>query len=279
VIKLVAFDLDGTFLADDKSIPERNIQALKTAAEAGIWIVPATGRVYEAIPEEIRKLSFVRYCILANGAEVYDAWERKSIFRDELSLSESMEILSYLSGLDVRYDAFVGGAAYMTETFYNDLEGYAANEVILKMMLGNRHPVPHLEDYLVQRGDSVQKITGHFKNMELREEILREVPKRFPSTAVTTSLPSNMEINQGTANKGRALEILCESLGVEAEHTAAFGDGSNDIQMLQIAGFGYAMKNASQEIRNQIPRVTEKDNNAAGVGETLLGLLSEKEKM
>ena len=73
-IKLIAFDLDGTLLKDNKDLTPRTLEALKRAAEAKIQLVPTTGRLYDGVPEEIRTLPFIRYVIGANGALVYDAW-------------------------------------------------------------------------------------------------------------------------------------------------------------------------------------------------------------
>ena len=57
---LVAFDLDGTFLNDEKQIPEENIRALDRMKETGIQAVPCTGRLYQAIPEGIREHPAIR---------------------------------------------------------------------------------------------------------------------------------------------------------------------------------------------------------------------------
>ena len=86
-LRLIAFDLDGTFLNDSKEIPEENLQALEKAAERGIAVVPATGRLYPALPHELRELPFMRYYILINGAKVYDAREDKVLFSAELPIS------------------------------------------------------------------------------------------------------------------------------------------------------------------------------------------------
>ena len=59
-IKILAFDLDYTLLNDKKLIPPENFEALSFAASKGIYIVPATGRVYQGIPEELRRLPFMR---------------------------------------------------------------------------------------------------------------------------------------------------------------------------------------------------------------------------
>ena len=70
MFKLIAFDLDGTLLDDRKQIPEENLRALRYAAEKGVHLVPATGRLLCAIPEQLAALPFIRYHILINGAKV-----------------------------------------------------------------------------------------------------------------------------------------------------------------------------------------------------------------
>ena len=79
--RLIAFDLDGTLLDNDKHIPEENLLALHEAAERGVILAPATGRILRGIPSELRELPFLRYYILSNGAAVYDAAEEKTLYR------------------------------------------------------------------------------------------------------------------------------------------------------------------------------------------------------
>ena len=64
---IIAVDLDGTVLDAEKKVTERTLAALEAAAESGIWVVPATGRILKGMPEEILKLGWIRYMILANG--------------------------------------------------------------------------------------------------------------------------------------------------------------------------------------------------------------------
>jgi predicted mannosyl-3-phosphoglycerate phosphatase (HAD superfamily) len=70
-IKIIAMDLDGTLLDSEKRLSEENRAALQRAADAGIEIVPTTGRIYKIIPEAVRELPFIHYAITVNGAEVY----------------------------------------------------------------------------------------------------------------------------------------------------------------------------------------------------------------
>ena len=68
---LLAFDLDGTLLDDDKGIPPENLRALEAAADRDFVLVPATGRMVPGIPANVRALPFCRYYIVSNGAGVF----------------------------------------------------------------------------------------------------------------------------------------------------------------------------------------------------------------
>ena len=78
-IKLVAMDLDNTLLDSEKQISKHTEEVLKEAIRRGVYIVPATGRIFKAIPEFLRDIPGVRYAVCCNGATVYDQKEDKII--------------------------------------------------------------------------------------------------------------------------------------------------------------------------------------------------------
>ena len=80
-VKILAFDLDYTLIDSKKRIPPENIEALRYAASKGVYIVPATGRIYIGIPEELRTLPFMRWYLTANGSYIYDAVEDRAAAR------------------------------------------------------------------------------------------------------------------------------------------------------------------------------------------------------
>ncbi len=123
-IKLIAFDLDGTILNNDKKISDRSIAALRQASEIGIHIVPATGRSYSEIPQKIREQLFIRYVIALNGAEIYDADEKKVLHRAEITLEQSEQIFSYIERLPVIYECFLDGRRWINRTFYDKIDEF-----------------------------------------------------------------------------------------------------------------------------------------------------------
>ena len=112
--KLIALDLDGTLLNSDKELTERTRCALEAAAEAGIEIVPATGRFYRGMPRVVRELPFVRYVITINGAEVLDLSTGERIYSADIPAEEAAAFFAGLDSLPVIYDCYMDGWGYMT---------------------------------------------------------------------------------------------------------------------------------------------------------------------
>lgn len=267
-IKLIAFDLDGTFLYTDKSVPEENLRALEAAAANGTYIVPASGRIYSGIPEAIRALPFVRYCVTINGAYVYDALRDENLRTAEIPASLALRVYAYADTQPVIYDCYKDNWGFMTRSMYERAEEYVTNPGILRLVKTLRTPVESLPDMLREQGTPLQKIQLYVKDMEDKPRIIAELREKFPEVCVTSSLPFNIEINSAAASKGQALAALCEHLGIAPEETLAFGDGTNDCDMLRYAGTGVAMANADEEVKRAADYIAE-SNDDCGVAKTI----------
>ena len=273
-IRLIAMDLDGTLLTTDKRLTARNRSAMEKAAEMGNYIVPATGRIYAGLPEEIRELPFIRYLILANGAAVYDREEDQVLYRAEIPQQTALQVFDWLDGFPAIYDCYQDGQAYMTAEMLKKADRYAPSPIYLKMILSLRKPVPDLKEQIRKRGGAVQKIQAFCQTAETQELVMQKTAERFPQLAVTSSIARNIEINDGRANKGAALQALCEYLGIGTEGAVAFGDGSNDLSMIRAAGIGVAMENGVQAAKDAADRIAP-GNDEDGVGRVIEDLINE----
>ena len=273
-IRLIAMDLDGTLLTTDKRLTARNRSAMEKAAEMGNYIVPATGRIYAGLPEEIRELPFIRYLILANGAAVYDREEDQVLYRAEIPQQTALQVFDWLDGFPAIYDCYQDGQAYMTAEMLKKADRYAPSPIYLKMILSLRKPVPDLKEQIRKRGGAIQKIQAFCQTAETQELVMQKTAERFPQLAVTSSIARNIEINDGRANKGAALQALCEYLGIGTEGAVAFGDGSNDLSMIRAAGIGVAMENGVQAAKDAADRIAP-GNDEDGVGRVIEDLINE----
>ena len=274
-VKLIAFDLDGTLFDDRKQLPQENIAALRAAGDAGIHLVPATGRILQGLPDQLLQLGLFRYFIFANGASVYDLDTETQLFSACIPPELAVRICEHMDTLPVLYDCYRGEWGYMTQWMYEAAPDFFALEPeILKLVRRLRKPVPELKENIREVDVPLEKLQMYFRpeQMAERERQLLELPRLFPEIAATSSLKNNIEINSIKAGKGRALLELCAQLGIAPEDTVAFGDGLNDADMLEAAGYGAAMENAADAVKQKADAVIE-NNNDAGVGKEIFRLL------
>ena len=265
---IIALDLDGTLLNSNKELTPGNLAALKRAAEAGYAIVPTTGRFYKAMPEAIRALPFIRYVIIINGAAIMDLETGELIYQAEIPCERAVEIMTMLDDQPVIYDWYMDNDAWMTGAFKEKVTEFVKNPHYVVLVRDMRNSVPELKTFLRERGQDVQKMQFFVKDPDLRLRMIKELPERYENICTSSSVPENVEINQARANKGEAVLALAAHLGVPKENTYAFGDGLNDLTMIEMAGVGIAMANAEEKVKASADWITtscDEDGVARGI--------------
>ena len=267
-VKLILLDLDGTLLDNNKNLPDENRRALEQAAARDVTIVPASGRLYNGMPECVRSLPFVRYAVGSNGAQVYDAREKKVIRRAEIPLKLAGRVYDYLDTLPVIYDCYMDGSGWIDSAQYARIDEFVADPTINRMVKILRGPVDNFRSFVATQGKPLQKIQMFFKDMDRRALELRRLAELFPELVVSSSIYNNIEMNIQSATKGEALRFLCRHLDIDVCDTMAFGDGSNDLPMIRAAGLGVAMANADEELLAEADYITDA-NDRNGVARAL----------
>lgn len=246
--KLILADLDGTLLDEEKHLTPRSRAALERAAGAGAQVVIATGRFFGGVPDFLKELPFLRYFILMNGAKVYDRQADQVLYRAEIPLETAQALYRLLDPLGCTVDCYQNDRGMMPRKYLEHLEHYIPDPVARMIIAPNRTPVDDLPAAMAQGGDTVQKMQCFFPDLALRPQVMKLLDEKFPQLIQSISLPTNLEFNAPGATKGDALEALCRHLGLDLLESAAFGDGTNDLTMIQKAGVGVAMANAAPEV-------------------------------
>ena len=271
---LVAFDLDGTFLNDEKLIPEENIRALDRMKETGIQAVPCTGRLYQAIPGGIREHPAIRYAVTENGAGIYDKEKKGLVFSTGIIYEEAIPLLEYARTIPCLYDCYQDSWGWIPREMYEEVPEFLPPSPVRDMVLKYRTPLDDFETTIRERGTPMQKFQYFFRTTQLRDQYLPIVQERFPQFEISKSSPLNIEINGSGTNKGITMKTLCGMLQIPMEKTAAFGDDINDISFLKAAGKGIAMGNAVEAVKRIADDVTGNNNDGGfGIGcRDLLGI-------
>ena len=266
-IKLIAFDLDDTLLNSKKELTPETFETLKKAASMGIEIVPDTGRLFSAIPEVIKKLDFINYMITLNGADIKDVKNNKSIAKFEIPTEQVVTLSRVFKNLPVIYDCVADGVGYMSRECFDKIPDFMLGEWQVRLVADFRTPVDDLGEFFETNNLRGQKAQIYTLDKELRRNLLQALPVVFPESVFTSALSNNIEINDKKANKGSALKFMAEHLDIKIEETLAFGDGLNDIAMLEAAGIGVAVGNAVEELKSVADYVTSScDENGVAEG-------------
>lgn len=269
MIRLIAFDMDGTVLNDEKKILKETKEALEQAARAGIEIVPATGRPFCGISDEIYRLDGVRYVLTTNGAGIYERDSKTCLYEDAIPLSAYLPMLAEVEAYDVMADTFLKGGALMTKRKRDFLPRMRLTKEIRDYILSSRQVVESQVDYLRERGEDVEKLTINFAYDEdghrIDYDAVWEVLKKYPDVNAVSGGMKNIEVTKKGVSKASGLLYLGKKLGIAPEEMMVFGDSGNDLDMIKMAGIGVAMANAEPEVLKAADFVT-KSNNENGVG-------------
>lgn len=262
-IKMIGFDLDGTLLTDQKELGEYTVQILKRAVEEGIVILPITGRPLCGLPEEVTGLTGLRYAITANGARILDL-KNAAVLKEQLVSVETAEkILDILGNYDSLREIYYDGTGYAEREKLEQIDHFFEEGPMAEYVRSTRQPVDNLMDKFRKESREVDKVQGVFADLGEREAALDEI-RKLEGVTITGALHNNIEVNAAGVDKGNALLWLAQYLGIEPEETMAFGDGNNDITLLEKAGTGVAMKNGIEEVKHAADRITEKTNDEEG---------------
>lgn len=242
-IRLIALDMDGTLLdADHVTIPQRNLDALRAAAAKGVHIAIATGRSWSLVREIAETLGCVRYGITANGAFVLDTAAETPLVKFPMDPAQCVDIIHVLRRHGLYYELYVDGNNYMQADELAGAQDFCLTEAFLDVFLRNVRFVPDMAAFAA--GSQPEKFDVFYVDPAQRAAVRRELEATGPME-ITGALDSNLEMTAHGVNKGRALSALAQRLGLDASQVMAFGDADNDLEMLEWAGWSFAMENST----------------------------------
>ena len=258
-IRLIAMDLDGTALQNDRcSFSPRLIAALEQAHNRGIAIAVITGRQYNMLPPAVQNHpSWENLVVLCNGAQIRKLATGELLYEKNISRDALRKLLSISGMLEIPLEFSINSTLHLTQNSLDQQQGHPRLDFHVNTILANHGKIiPSLEPYCEAAVEkcNLPYIPPHLQ--EKAEELLRAVP-----VSAVWSSDTSMEITHPDARKGVALEALCDLLQIPLENTMALGDSGNDESMLRIAGLGVAMGNAPDVIKAVANVVTETNEN------------------
>ena len=276
-IKLVALDLDGTLFDNSSRISERNLTAIRSITDKGIHVVISTGRPFEGIPFDQIKGTGINYAITANGSGIYEISTGKCLYENAMNEELVTPILNFLLTRDIHMDAFIGGKGYTPVQCVETAQKLTVPSSIKNYIITTRTRLDNILQFIHENQLKVQKMTLNFYPAADGTLIDRETVRKFlvsnPSITTVCGGYNNLEFTRADANKGVGLRKLAEILGVDPDATMAIGDTENDLAIIEAAGIGVAMGNATDAVKARADYVTTtntKDGVAAAIEHFIL---------
>ncbi len=261
-IQAIAVDLDGTLLNSDHRMSERNEKAVKAAMDQGIKVIIATGKTWIAARPLIEKLGLRTPGIYVQGTCAYGP-DGTLITQQTLEPRLVRQILTF-----AEERGFVMGL-------------YAGKRIL------TRKQHPRFDELTVAYDEPKAEFVGALQNvlesitvnkiiaikpddprgvMGLRWHLTMQVDGK--GRLLQAGVSDMIEVLPPGASKGAMLKQVLKELGIPLDATLAIGDAENDVEMVQVAGVGVAMGNASAHLK-EVADATVANNDQDGVAEAI----------
>lgn len=253
--KLIAMDFDGTLLTNEKSITPKTKKILQNLKEKGYLIVGVTARILRSA-EQVVPIEIFDYIILNNGSYIYDVKNDKGKYLGVLSKDIVSEITEQVEEVCNQID-FISGTTYYTYKkkknikvdFIKNVESYNEIQESLSRMNIFLKDKSNVEKYCTILNDTYKDINCFIMQDSESEE-------------------QWLVINPNGINKKITLERLGKEKNIDMSEIIFFGDGLNDLEVIEAVGCGVAMGNALDEIKKKAKEITT-SNNEDGIFEFL----------
>lgn len=266
---IVFCDMDGTLLTSDKEVSARSLELLDWLFERRIPFVPCTGRPASAVPAVVREHPSVTFVVASNGAVVENVRSGERIFCKRIEKDVVLDLYRQVGGLDVTFDVFCDGSVYSERARYEAMGSYNLAPAMLKMLRQVRQPMDMLVPELLATSSAPDKITCFWKE-EADRDALEAIIKSCEGVCYAMGDPKDFEMQASGVSKGAALRWLCDYLGIDWHESCAFGDQGNDLTLVEAAGDGVAMANATDPVKAAADHLTL-SNDEDGVAVYLMG--------
>lgn len=241
--KLVALDIDGTLLNSQKQLTSRVIAAIESAKQQGTQVVLASGRPLEGMLSIANQLGLDGvddFILPFNGSLILKPVSREMIHSAILTGKDAIELKQLADKLGVNILAFSPTRGLITpkKNTYTDYEAKLNN---IEYSL--------FDFELLAHDEPISKVMM-IDEPDLLTSAIEQIPSSLQAKySMARSLPFFYEFMNPESNKGMGMAALTKHLNLTPEQVICVGDADNDLEMIQFAGLGVAMSNASEKVK------------------------------
>ncbi|QTF09297.1 pyridoxal phosphatase [Brenneria izadpanahii] len=245
--RVIALDLDGTLLNQQKKILPESLAALALARQQGIKVIIVTGRHHSAILPFYQALQLDTPAICCNGTYLYDYQSGQASHANPMTAGQAKSVLELLQRFDIHGLMYADDAMY-----YQYPTGHVTRaQAWASSLPESQRPSFEQVESLASQAESsfsIWKFATHHENVPTLNDFAGIVEQEL-GLACEWSWQDQVDIAQTGNSKGNLLRRWVEEQGLAMKEVIAFGDNFNDLSMLASAGLGVAMGNSADEVK------------------------------
>jgi Cof subfamily protein (haloacid dehalogenase superfamily) len=264
-IRLVATDLDGTFLKNDKSISQANLEALHYLGTKNVVRVVATGRNLNKVNEVIPDPVPFDYIIYSSGAGIYNRTEHHHIYSQNISAPSTNHLIRYFISQDVNFHAFRPAPDNHFLWYYRGSEPCPEFERYFAFHNSFAFPLPAsgmidsgLCQFLVVIPGDEERFFSMKRQIESECQEVRVIRSSSPLNTGFIWL----EVFHHSVSKGNGVLHLCNLLGISPENTLGIGNDYNDLDLLEFTEHAFLTDNAPPDLKENFKMVPSNEEDA-----------------
>jgi Cof subfamily protein (haloacid dehalogenase superfamily) len=235
---VLACDLDRTLIWDDAALRPRTRAALGRARAAGLRVIVVTGRMFRSVRPYLEEAGLDDPVVCYQGAVVAEPASGRFLRHEPIPLELARETIAALQADDFHVNCYVDDELFVAR-MTPEAERYASFQNLPV------HPVGDLLEWLSAPPTKLVTIG----DPEVLDGLEARMKARFDGRLyISKSLPYFLEFASPEVTKASGLAFLADHLGFTRDLTIAFGDGENDVELLQWAGYGIAVANAHHRV-------------------------------
>lgn len=259
-LRILFSDIDGTLINSRQHIPGRTREKILELDAKGIPFILVSARGPAGVEVIRRELGNRRPFICYSGGLILDA-DGSALYSKQMEVGLAVEIQGFL---EREYPQICcntyGGDLWVVK---DDRNPWVVRE---EKITRGKSVAGDIREAFAQAG-GIHKflLMGEPDSISRAELVLR---KHYPELSVLKSNDFYLEVMDGSVHKAAGVRYLCDHYRIPVEEAAAFGDGENDVGMLQAVGCGFAMGNAPEDVKRQVNYVTG-SNEEEGIWEVI----------
>ena len=264
-VRLICMDLDGTLFSHHSEVPEINIQALKECERRGIKLALVSGRGCPFIRRIALKIGVDCAIVSANGARIEAGVDGPTVFEGTFTEDEGRFVMNAMFSANVNFEAYTRDVNYVARPELAPEKHVKSLEMYVKA--GDVRAEYDLDKMILEAPANSYKFVVFTKDDQAFERARRALDEN--GIRHCSSAGINLEVMPKGVDKGSAVRRLCEYFGIDENETMAFGDYTNDLDMLKAVRYPVAMENAVDEVKAIVKYIAPL-NTEGGVGRFIM---------